>query len=652
MGCRMRIESIHVRNFRCILDQELPLENHTVLVGSNGSGKSSFIQALRVFYDANAKLSEEDFYNRDTKREIVIKTTFTGLTDKEKELFEKRIRNERLTVEKIVKWKEGKPDQRYYASALRNPDFDPFRHASGPGLKAEYNNLKEGEYCGLPPYSGKEKAEEALRKWEGSNPDQCVDQREEYQFFGYRNVGESKIEKNTLFVFVPAVREASQDAADTKGTTFTEIMDLLVRSVLEQRPEIVDLRRRTEEQYEKIVDPDGIPEMQELVSDLDSTLKRYVPDAGLQLTWQRKEIDIPMPQADIKLWEHGYLSSVERCGHGLQRAFILTLLQHLVLAKSAMQETAEDKGTQNANSTHTPTRPSLIIAIEEPELYQHPCRQRHLSQTFHKLTEPASNPTTQGNIQIIYSTHSPLFVDIGHFDRIRVLRKAENRQQSDMPKHTEVTYTKLENVAKRIRQAERKEDSSSKLARIESKLLTIMTPLVNEGFFANLAVLVEGEKDRLAVITVAEKMGHDLNGLGVSVIPCMGKNNLDRPMAIFCEFAIQVYLIWDSDMDKTGANYKDNYRLLRLCNQPEEKWPEKVESTFACFQKDLDFTLREDIGEQFYNTALDRCCTELQIDKNSPQVLREIINEAYQQGKTSQTLENIVSQIVAGIDRP
>ncbi len=55
----MIIESLRIKNFRCIHDETLPCERLTVLVGRNGSGKSAFLHALNTFYNANARYSEE-----------------------------------------------------------------------------------------------------------------------------------------------------------------------------------------------------------------------------------------------------------------------------------------------------------------------------------------------------------------------------------------------------------------------------------------------------------------------------------------------------------------------------------------------------------------------------------------------------------------
>jgi len=51
--------------------------------------------------------------------------------------------------------------------------------------------------------------------------------------------------------------------------------------------------------------------------------------------------------------------------------------------------------------------PNLILGIEEPELYQHPDRQRYLSKILAKISKHEI-PGVARQIQVIYSTHSPL----------------------------------------------------------------------------------------------------------------------------------------------------------------------------------------------------------------------------------------------------
>jgi len=132
----------------------------------------------------------------------------------------------------------------------------------------------------------------------------------------------------------------------------------------------------------------------------------------------------------------------------------------------------------------------------------------------------------------------------------------------------------------------------------------------------------------------------------------MGKTCLDRPVAIFRSLDIPVYAIWDSDYGKRDVKPEDNHRLLRLFNQEIEDWPERVTDEFACFKQSLMETFKKEIGEELFNESLNACCEHLGLDKKkhavkNAMVIHHIIQEAKKQGKSSPTLERIVSRIVS-----
>ncbi len=64
----MIVKTLHVTNFRSILDERIDCENLTVIVGRNGTGKSSFLAAMNLFYDPKATVTVEDFYAREHRQ--------------------------------------------------------------------------------------------------------------------------------------------------------------------------------------------------------------------------------------------------------------------------------------------------------------------------------------------------------------------------------------------------------------------------------------------------------------------------------------------------------------------------------------------------------------------------------------------------------
>ena len=94
----MIVKALHVQNFRSILDERIDCDNLTVLVGRNGTGKSSFLRAMEMFYDPKATVTAEDFYAEDSAKEIEIAVTFADLGAEAKSLFAPYLESNELIV--------------------------------------------------------------------------------------------------------------------------------------------------------------------------------------------------------------------------------------------------------------------------------------------------------------------------------------------------------------------------------------------------------------------------------------------------------------------------------------------------------------------------------------------------------------------------
>ena len=648
----MIIKTLHVKNFRSILDECIYCDNLTVLVGRNGSGKSSFLRAMDMFYDPKAAVSAEDCYAEDTSKEIEIAITFKDLSAEESSFFKDYLDGGDLSVARIF-LVSAKKTGTYHGMKFQNPEFADVRNAGGKtDIRNKYNEVRNiAKYSTLPPVRSADQVEEELKKWEAANPGQCVRMRDDGQFFGFTEVGNGYLGRHTRFIDIPAVRDALDDATEGKGSCVTEIMDLVVRRTLASRRDFVALRDDTQKKYREIMDPAKLTELSRLQTQLSDTLRHYAPEANVSMEWAKlADIDFPLPKAEVKLHEDGYKSSVQRTGHGLQRAFILTMLQHLVAAKSAEGTPQEDVTLESENTEIGDLQlPGLVLAIEEPELYQHPSRQRHMASILLQLAHGAI-PGVAKKTQVIYTTHSPLFVGLDRFDQIRLLRKVDS--VAGRPRITKAVRAELNAVAEEIWLAGGSQGQKFTADTLRPRLQAVMTPWVNEGFFADVAVIVEGEDDRAAILGVALSMGHNFDSEGISVIPCIGKNNLDRPLTIFRRLGIPVYVIWDGDHADKYAKPEDNRRLLRLVGQSEEDWPCTVDSCHACFKTDLETTLAKEIGEEQFDQLLSEVQGQLGIPKKrdalkNPFVLQRIVEKAAVENKTSITMKNIVEKIVA-----
>jgi predicted ATP-dependent endonuclease of OLD family len=225
----MIIKALHVQNFRSIKDETLECDKLTALVGPNGAGKSSFLKALDMFYTVAASYTEDDYYAKDTAKDILITITFSELTGEEQKLFQNYVEKGELTVEKEIKWPPGRGSQKYYGMSLQNPEFDGIRNAllikdRGKSAKAKHEEIRSQErYNSLSAWTTIDSVSDDLKEWEQSHPDSCTRQRDEGQFFGFKELGKAHLERYTKFLLIPAVRDASEDAAEGKGMFYPRL---------------------------------------------------------------------------------------------------------------------------------------------------------------------------------------------------------------------------------------------------------------------------------------------------------------------------------------------------------------------------------------------------------------------------------------------
>jgi len=645
----MQLLNARIKNFRSLRDISISFEAHTALIGGNGAGKSSILKALEKFYSTSKALDPDDYFGRDTTLPVEIELTFGDLSRAEQETFESRVREGTLTVSRIF---DGTSSSgRYYGSTLQNPDFSPIRAISGATEKrAAYKALKEenATYTSLPSATNAAQIEGHLLQWEQEHPDALTLSRDDGQFFGFQNAGRGALQRHTSFVFVPAVREASLDAADGKASAIGRLLEIVVRSAILQRQDVRAFQDEVTTRYRALVEPANMPELGELATRLTGDLKSLYRDAAVGLKWREvADITVPLPAADVSLSDEGFGGPVDRQGHGLQRAFVFTLLQHL--AKTSHQTpTAEGKSDEEVPSTTPPAAPSLILAIEEPELYQHPTKQRHLASVLRGLST-GSLPGATGPTQIIFGSHSPMFVAMERANEVRLTRRVKSTDSKF--KQAQLTSLSLANVAARLQKSKNQPAGSWTAATLIPRLHILGTEL-SEGFFANGVVLVEGRSDRSALQACARLLGLDFHAAGIAILPVEGKLNLDRPYAVFTEVGIPTFMLWDCDLGKK-EELVANPALLHLADAEaayDDPLSTRIAKNYAYFEDTLETVLISELGTELHDQCLAEACEPFGITPSRkthkiPEVMHQLLVRAKEKGASSPTLESVVQAI-------
>ena len=630
----MIIKSMNVNNFRSIFDETLDFDNLTALVGANGSGKSSFLHSLELFQAKQPKITSDDFYNKNTDNEIIFTLTFTNLSDDAKNQFSKYVQNDELTVERVFKFLDGKITNTYHGSTLQNLDFSKFRSQSIATLaKPEYVELKQkSEYDAFPSWTSYDQAKNTLNEWEHNHSDKCKRIRDGGQFFGFADVASGYLGKYIKLLYISAVRDASLDAIEGKNSVLTDLINIVVKNELMKKDDVTEFQKEFQEKYQKILYEDNKEDISDLSESLTKTLNSYVPDAKIDLSWiPLKDFQIPLPSAIANLTEDGYSATVDRTGHGLQRVFIMTLLQHL----STINETT--------GSSSVSDFPTLVLIIEEPELYQHPNRQRHLSEICIALSKCEVDGISS-KIQVVYSTHSPHFVGLDGINHVRLLKK--QNYLDGLPKITKISSTNIPKLTTELAKFHGEKYTEFNLVPL---LHMIRTPWINEGFFAKCVVLVEGDSDRASIIGASHALKINLESEGISVIPCSGKGNLDKVAIIFKQLGISTYVIWDNDKGKP-EEIKRNKTLLKLFGEAESDYPSHVKDDHAVIEGTLETMLKDEMGEEMYDITLCNCMIEYDLKKRdvvkNPTVIKTMLEDLENSGgEIPETLKQILTKI-------
>lgn len=417
---------------------------------------------------------------------------------------------------------------------------------------------------------------------------------------------------------------------------------------MQKRQDYKDWQERAANEYAELVSPENLGELGGLSSELTGTLKVFYGDADVALSWRDPEdFSVSLPLADVALTEQGYTGPVENKGHGLQRAFIFTLLQHLakVLSQSNGDEEVNEETSTGGDASVSDASHRVILAIEEPELYQHPVKQRHVAKVLSQIAE-GHIPGVLSQTQVISCSHSAQFVSARRFPSIRVTRRRPTGDENPP-----------ECVAKQISYSEVVEALSAAYSNGEYDQAGLLARLhvvdesVNEGFFSQKAVLVEGVGDRAAIFAVANQLGIDLESMGISVIPVGGKGNLDKPLAIFKLLEIPTYTVFDSDAGTDSPNVQQNIAIQKLSGEGHPvEYRTFVGNSFASFENNLNETLEIELGSHFNDQAC-LVATEFGMRKKAalknPVSCGEIITRCLALGGNCKTLTKIVKQLAS-----
>lgn len=232
-------------------------------------------------------------------------------------------------------------------------------------------------------------------------------------------------------------------------------------------------------------------------------------------------------------------------GEGVQYAFNILLQIIEIIYKVKTTRKPEDFEERLINRDGKKLFP-LFLVLDEPEVHQHPYRQRSLIRKIKALIE--NNNQEFLNLlkdlfdidgltgQIFIATHSPNILLDNYRQFIRLYKSTGTNSQLKIVSGMNVV--------------------------IDDKLYKHMLHnfiYLKEAMFSKCIIFVEGDTENGAIPVFAERMGLDMDERGIGVIKLDGADSVKRCMALYKSFGIKSIALIDKDKKESYGSEPDIY---------------------------------------------------------------------------------------------
>lgn len=517
----MRISVVRIQNFRCLEDVEVKFDQITTFVGPNGAGKSSVLRAMDWFFNADsaAALDVDDVYaGAAPDGRIQVQVTFDDLSNSDRDALGPKYAPASAATFTVTRtWQAGIDKTTGRGKVF--PDFIPLRKiVDKMQLRAGFNEYREAHpEMNLAKGTAAPQIESEMRLWESQNASLLVDHElDDTHFFGFN--GKNVLSGLFDFVLVTADLRANEQSHDGRKTVLGLILEKaidqsLADAAFSDLAEEVTLRQAAIHKSHYSEDLDKIAEK------LSAEVLRFTSGRSVGLRADMPSLKPSRPSISVFVNDVGVTTSVDRQGHGFQRALLIGALKLL-----AERDPSGGQGV-------------LALAIEEPELFQHPTQARIFARVLRQLASASG-----GSMQVAYATHSPYFVNAAHFGEIR--RVCRTGLSSAKYPHVEIYSATMPEVTRRL-------DGNTPSERVLSRWAAVFTPGLNEAFFAEGVIFVEGVSDKAVFDGIRSRDDQGVLGiLDIAVVDGDGKDGATLPLAILEGLRIPTIFVFDNDSNK------------------------------------------------------------------------------------------------------
>ena len=326
----MKLRNVKICNFRGLNELDVALDDYSLLVGPNNAGKSSVIDAIRVFYEKDGfKFKKEhDLPKHHECSESWVELTFQ-LNDEEYDSLADDYKN---TVQLL---------------RLRKYLLSPS------------TNRKEGTIYGY-------------------NKD---GELSESNFYGAKNVQSGKLGD---IVYIPAISKVDEHTKLSGPSALRDLLTSIMESVVRHGQAYDDFSESVR-QYSEAIRNEATEDQRSLAG-LETGLNKMLTPWNSEF---KLSFRAPSANETIKSmldWElidnfHGKQQDIDYFGSGFQRHFIFSLIQ-----------LGSDYAGRKPRKQSKDFSPSLkLLLFEEPEAFLHPPQQEVLARSLMSIATSADN---------------------------------------------------------------------------------------------------------------------------------------------------------------------------------------------------------------------------------------------------------------------
>ncbi|WP_316818413.1 ATP-dependent nuclease [Pedobacter nyackensis] len=551
----MKIDYFFIKGFRRIKEAKILCGEATFLIGENNIGKSTILKAMEIFFSAETKLPDHDYFKIDEidfqVDEIVFEAKFYDLPDESNNWrgFKGRVISEMINSQQS--------NCLYYRKSFpRGGNLKREMKTCTKSIKEEYKQCKS-----LNDYVSVGIAEEIIKECFGEDTDWS------------KNLTAKDKERLDLISELWDVDETENDWANNPGGIEGNISIKLPKFLLipaENRKEEIEatggaLQKTMKELFDEVrgasenyqqaqhylnllaleLDPeDNQKEFGKMLVDINKIIGGVFTDSRIHISTNLSDPGSSIrPSFDIEM-SSNVRTKPERQGMGAIRSTVFALLRY-------REQFVERKRQQGIE-----IRP-LIIGFEEPEMYLHPNAASLMREKLYELA-------TSSNSKIICTTHSPYMIDLSRkIDEDSYPKQVLNllSLKIDFEHNISVTNIFPFNTTKAFKELQNEDKQFVKfLLKIDDSIAKV--------FFCRRVIIVEGDTEELLIKETIQRLPEEKMKAflcNYQIVKARGKAVIISLVKYLHILGIEPFVIHDEDTEE-GAVKFNNPILVSLNN--------------------------------------------------------------------------------------